>query len=290
MKISDLEKQAADMEKSLGGDDGSGKEAQPVTQLSIVNKALDLLKSYMPARKAAFAGKETADEEEQEKEELEEALAQGGKGALGKSGETKQPHGRQNDLNSGEMSSSKKIPKKYNYDTNMEDTSLDLPDNTEVPYYEEKRNVRKSISDISNDPDLSDDEKVFVINEQLEKGFAEIHQSRIEQARLQKGIDTIAFAASVILSGMQKSITAQANTGRGRISMLSVVDKTAAAKSVNGEQQTGNSDISRLEFSQKLLKAQKSQRLSFNDVSMAETCMNEGLPIPQNILAAVGSE
>jgi len=290
MKISDLEAQAAEIQKSL---DGKSPEAtkEPVTQLGIVQKALDLLGSMISSprlKKAMPMGPigdpaDGCDDDEEEDEVMDKKMF------AKKSGETKQPYGDQNSLNTGDMDSPKKIKKKFNYDAKMEDDDVDVPSNAEVPYYDEKRNVRKSIDEISNDPDLSEDEKVFVINQQLDKGFNEIHEVRLAQAKLEKSVEVIAYGLSVMLNGMKKSLEGASNAGRGRISMLSAVDKPAATnKSVNGA--GANNDgggMTRLEFSERLLKAQKSQKISFQDVALAETCVNEGMAVPSNIMSAI---
>lgn len=261
VNIKDLEAQAMELEKSLNpqseNGDGEATTEQAPTELSLLNKTLNILERFIPPQ-------------------------------LRKSGETKQPHGDQNSLNSGEMSSSKKIPKKFNYDEKMEDKDIEYPDNSEVPYYDEKRNVRKSetpLTDIQNDPDLSDEDRVFVVNEYLEKGFARQERMEADQRDLRKAVDAVALGMHVLLGAYQKSLTMQANTGRGRISQLSIVDKPAAAKSVPNN---GNGvQLSRMEISTRMLKAQKSGKLSYNDVALGEQFMNDGMEPPPQVMAAI---
>jgi hypothetical protein len=281
MNLQALEEEAKAVSKSLG--DNAGKKVIVADdQLTIANKALDLIKSILPAalRKATFGGEETEEEEAEEQEEMM-------KKKLGKSGETRQPHGDQNHLNTGEMSSERKIPKKFNYDEKMDDTDVDYPENAKTPYYDEKRKVHKSFADIQNDPDLSDEDRVYVVNDWLEKGFAQTGELRQQVAHLQKAIDIMAYAQTAILKSIRAGLEHQANTGRGRASAISLVDKNLAQKSATTEQANGVGDLNRYEISQRLLKAQSAGKLNFNQVSEAEVYLNSGAPLPAPLVRVI---
>lgn len=83
------------------------------------------------------------------------------------------------------------------------------------------------------------------------------------------------------LDEANKTISEIANTGRGKKSVSADL-----AKSLPGDNKNA---VSPTEFMAKALDLQKAGKLSGFDVSLAETSLNRGLPIPERIMKAVAN-
>lgn len=99
-------------------------------------------------------------------------------------------------------------------------------------------------------------------------------------------VDLIGKQGDMIKS-LQEQITALGSTGRGRKAVLSVAEKPAAGdlkKSLGQEEEKG---MSVNEFMAKALSAQTAGKITGLDIARAESALNKGLPVPQDIVARV---
>lgn len=90
-----------------------------------------------------------------------------------------------------------------------------------------------------------------------------------------------------MIKSLQNQVSRLGDAGRGRKTMVSVVDKPAVGdmkKSLSGSEPQG---ISPQEFMAKALNAQAAGRVTGLDVVRAESALNKGLPVPQDIVARV---
>lgn len=88
-----------------------------------------------------------------------------------------------------------------------------------------------------------------------------------------------------LIKSMQDQIKKLGGEGRGRKAVVSVVEKPGPGEGVMAKSEpTG---MSHDQFFAKALAAQREGRLSGTDIAIAESCLNRGEAIPQNIVQRV---
>lgn len=86
-----------------------------------------------------------------------------------------------------------------------------------------------------------------------------------------------------MLKSLQAEVKRLAGEGRGRKAVVSVAEKAPVGTMAKSEQ-TG---MSGQEFMAKALAAQSAGRLTGLDIARAESALNRGIPVPQDIVARV---
>jgi hypothetical protein len=123
----------------------------------------------------------------------------------------------------------------------------------------------------------------------------ELVKSLIDRVETNEGVMAKALGAAVDLLGkqgdmiksLQEQVIALGSAGRGRKAVVSVVEKTVAGdlkKSLANDEPQG---MSTNEFMAKALALQPSGRITGLDIARAESALNKGLPVPQDIVARV---
>lgn len=101
---------------------------------------------------------------------------------------------------------------------------------------------------------------------------------------LGSAVDLIKGQASLIKS-LSDRVAKLSGEGRGRKTVVSVVEKPGPGASTMAKSEPAgmSTDV----FFAKALTAQKEGRISGSDISLAETCLNRGEPIPAHIIQRV---
>lgn len=86
------------------------------------------------------------------------------------------------------------------------------------------------------------------------------------------------------LQGEMKKLSGE---GRGRKTVLAVTEKPAPGAGANTLAKSEQQGMTGQEFMAKALDAQKSGRLTGLDIARAESALNRGIPVPQDIVARV---
>lgn len=88
-----------------------------------------------------------------------------------------------------------------------------------------------------------------------------------------------------LIKSMQDQIKKLGGEGRGRKAVVSVVEKPGPGEGVMAKSEPAG--MSHDQFFAKALAAQREGRLSGTDIAIAESCLNRGEAIPQNIVQRV---
>lgn len=86
------------------------------------------------------------------------------------------------------------------------------------------------------------------------------------------------------IQDLVSQVSALSREGRGRKTVLTITEKPELAKAIGGESADG---IPAGEFMGKAMDAQKAGRITALDVSIAETALNRGSPVPAHIVNRV---
>ena len=107
------------------------------------------------------------------------------------------------------------------------------------------------------------------------------------------GVMTQAFelikAQTAEIAALKRQVTDLGAAGRGRRSVLTVTEKSATVELAKA-QTPGEAGLTKGEFFAKAASAQRSGRLSAQDISLAEAYSSKGMPIPERIVARVMGE
>lgn len=87
-----------------------------------------------------------------------------------------------------------------------------------------------------------------------------------------------------LIKSLQEQVNVLADTGRGRKSVLSVIEKPDAATLTKSEQPEG---ISSDDFMAKAMVAQQEGKITSLDISIAEGSLNKGVAVPTDIVRKV---
>lgn len=87
-----------------------------------------------------------------------------------------------------------------------------------------------------------------------------------------------------LIKSLKEDVKRLSGEGRGRKTVLSVTEKPAPGATLVKSEPTG---MSGQEFMAKALDAQKCGRLTGLDISRAESALNRGIPVPQDIVTRV---
>jgi hypothetical protein len=88
-----------------------------------------------------------------------------------------------------------------------------------------------------------------------------------------------------LIKSMQDQIKKLGGEGRGRKAVVSVVEKPSPGEGVMAKSEPAG--MSHDQFFAKALTAQREGRISGTDIAIAESCLNRGEAIPQNIVQRV---
>lgn len=99
---------------------------------------------------------------------------------------------------------------------------------------------------------------------------------------------TNAFTAQgKVLKSLQAEVAALKGQGRGRKAVVSVAERTDASTLAKSNAAADANKVTPQQFMAKCLAAQRSGTISGFDVSRAEIAINNGVPVPQDIVSAV---
>lgn len=104
-------------------------------------------------------------------------------------------------------------------------------------------------------------------------GIVELIKSNAETVRSQ----------AALIKSLQGDVKRLGGEGRGRKTVVSVAEKPVAETLAKSEPEGMNAN----EFMAKALSAQQAGKITGLDVSVAETSLNKGLPVPTNIVRRV---
>lgn len=164
-------------------------------------------------------------------------------------------------------------------ETGAGDTTADSEDEEEDADDEE---VVKSFSF-----ELEGGQKVeaFDATELIKSLGADIETLRGESVAVMTQALELIKSQSVEVASLKKQMHALGSTGRGRKAVISVAAKVSATDAM---QKSETSDgLSKAEFFAKAQTAQAAGRIGAGDISLAESYLNKGLPIPQRIVSRV---
>lgn len=114
-------------------------------------------------------------------------------------------------------------------------------------------------------------------------------QERIEknEGNMAKALEStvgLIKAQGEMIKSLTEKVTKLSGEGRGRKTVVSVVEKPAAGATMVKSEAAG---MSADQFFAKALDAQKSGRISGTEIAIAETCLNRGEAIPAHIIQRV---
>lgn len=100
--------------------------------------------------------------------------------------------------------------------------------------------------------------------------------------------DTLALVKGQadMIKSLSDQVKKLSGEGRGRKAVLSVIEKPAPAAATMAKSQQ-NDGVTPEIFFAKALDAQKAGRISGTEIAMAESCLNRGVAIPENIVQRV---
>lgn len=107
---------------------------------------------------------------------------------------------------------------------------------------------------------------------------------------LAKALETMTSVAQkqgALIKSLQTEVRALAGQGRGRKAVISVSEKPMPGETMAKSHQDDAPKLTREQFMAKCLDAQKAHKITGLDVSRAEIAINNGVPVPADIVSRV---
>lgn len=121
---------------------------------------------------------------------------------------------------------------------------------------------------------------------EMVKALAEdLNQTKGTMAKALGEAVTLIKGQNDMIKSLTDRVAKLSGEGRGRKAVLSVVEKPAPAATMAKSQQAEG--VTPEIFFTKALDAQKAGRISGTDIAVAESCLNRGVAIPENIVQRV---
>lgn len=135
----------------------------------------------------------------------------------------------------------------------------------------------------------ADGEEIEVVDatdmlKSLQSGLAEQGGVLAKAVEIMTGV---AQKQGALIKSLQAEVRALAGQGRGRKAVISVSEKPMPGETMAKSHQDEAPKLTREQFMAKCLDAQKAHKITGLDVSRAEIAINNGVPVPADIVSRV---